>query len=274
MRLCIKMSETNKNPTHEAEYLLSNLCARGMLLMYYADNELLTETIPLTLTTYKYLRRSFDFASVCEDLKYFTGVYDYYREAYPKVYPIYKSLALLFPAGNMESGLKELQLAARNSVVLRAESSFLLSYIYLNFENNYPEGLSYCKTLHELYPENALYLALYIKNLLLMKQYDEAEKLMLTSSREEGNKYLQVQLTIFKGILQEKKYRDNKLAQQFYNQGIHDINVFDNYGDEYAAFAYYGLSRISLSNGDKQTSKIYRKAAMKLGDFKKNNFDK
>lgn len=274
MRQCIKMSETNKNPDYEAEYLLSNLCARGMLLMYYSDNELITETVPLTLSTYKYIRRSFDFASVCADLYYFTGIYDYYREAYPKVYPVYKTLAFLFPSGDMENGLKELQIASKNSTVLRAESSFLLTYIYLNFENNYPESLFYCKTLYEQYPENARYLALYIKNLLLMKQYDDAEKLMLDSSGEAENKYFQVQLIIFNGILQEKKYHDNNLAQQFYNKGIHDIPVFDNYGDEYAAFAYYGLSRISLANGEKQTSKIYRKTAMNLGDFKKNNFDK
>jgi len=43
----------------------------------------------------------------------------------------------------MEIGLKELKSAAINSVVLRAESYFLLTWIYVNFENNYPEALVY-----------------------------------------------------------------------------------------------------------------------------------
>jgi len=235
MHRCIRLCEDNKNTTNEAEYLLANLSARGMLLMFYADNDLIMEVIPLTISTYKYLRRSFDFNSVCTDLNYFTGLYNYYREAYPKAYPVYKPLALLFPGGDMEVGLKELQTAASNSVVLRAESYLLLTWIYLNFENNYPEALFFSKSIHELYPDNVLYLALYIKNLLLMRQYDEGEKLIIASPDEAGNRYFQAQLTIFKGILQEKKYLDNNLAQEYYKKGISDISNFGVYGNEFAA---------------------------------------
>jgi hypothetical protein len=274
MRQCIRLSETNDNPDYKAEYLLADLCARGMLLTFYDDNDLIMEVIPLTTSTYKHLRRAFDFAAVCTDLYYFTGVYKYYREAYPKIYPVYKPLALLFPHGDIETGLRELQTAAINSVVLRAESCSLLALIYLNFENKLSESSSYCKTLNDKYPGNVLFLITYIRNILLMKKYDEAEKLISASPEEEGNKYFQAQFIILKGILQEKKYHDNKLAQQYYNKGINDISIFGKYGNEYAAYAYFGLSRISESNGEKQTRKIYRKEAMKLADFKKINFDK
>jgi len=274
MNRCIRLSENNKNPANEAEYLLSDLCARGMLLMYYSDNDLIMEVIPLVSKTYKYLRHSFDFASSCSDLNYFTGVYNFYREAYPKVYPVYKPLSLLFPGGNSEDGLKQLHTAALNSIVLRAESYFLLTYIYLNFENNYPEAVFYSKSLHELYPGNVLYRTSYIKNLLLMRQYDEAEKLITDSSDETGNKYFQAQLPIFKGILQEKKYHDNKLAQEYYKKGISEISKFDSYGNEFTAYAYYGLSRISEVNGEKHVSKMYREKAIEFADFKNNNFDK
>jgi len=106
-----------------------------------------------------------------------------------------------------------------------------------------------------------------------MKQYDEAEKLIIASPEEAGNRYFQAQLSIFKGILQEKKYLDNILAQQYYKKGIRDISIFGGYGNEYAAYAYYGLSRISEANGEKHIHKIYRKEAMKLAEFKKINFD-
>jgi hypothetical protein len=55
LRQCIRLSETNDNPDYEAEYLLANLCARGMLLMFYDDNALISEVIPLTISTYKNL---------------------------------------------------------------------------------------------------------------------------------------------------------------------------------------------------------------------------
>ena len=223
MHHCIKLSEENSNPDYEIEYLLANLCARGMLLMFYADNDLTIEVIPLATTTYKYLRHSFEFNESCIDLNYFTGLYNYYREAYPKVYPIYESLAFLFPPGNLETGLRQLQKTAVNSVLLRAESYFSLAWICLYYENNYPESLYYGRTLHELYPENLQYLAIYIKSLLLMKRYDEAEILISASADKETKNYFQAQLIILKGILQEKKYRNIKLAQEYFNQGINEI---------------------------------------------------
>jgi hypothetical protein len=274
MRQSILLCENNKNSTYEAECLLIDLCARGMLLMFYADNHLSMEVIPLAISTYKHLRRSFNFVSNCSDLNYFTGVYNYYIEAYPEAYPVYKPVSLLFPGGNMEIGLTQLKTAAFNSIVLKAESYFLLSYIYLNFENNYPEAIWYSKSLSELYPDNEQYRALYIRNLLLIRNYDDAERLIISSTYEKSNSYFQAQLTIFKGILQEKKYLENKLAQAYYIKGSDDISNFGAYGNDYAAYAYYGLSRISEAKGDKQSSKNYWKKAMELANFKKVFSDK
>lgn len=274
MREVIKLSEANTNVTYEAEYLLADLCARGMLLMFYDDNDLILEVTPLTISTYKYLRRAFSFSASCTDLNYFTGTYNYYREAYPKIYPVYKSLAFLFPHGNMEAGLKQLQISATNSVVLRAESSYLLIWIYLGYENKLVESLNYSKILHEKYPENTLYLTVYIRNLLLMKYYDEADKLLSSNKADGGNKYFQAQLTILNGILQEKKLHNKKLAGEYYNEGISSISLYGKYGNEFAAYAYFGLSRISDDEGEKHTRRIYRKEAMKLAEFKKIDFDK
>ena len=48
---------------------------------------------------------------------------------------------------------------------------------------------------------------------------------------------------------------------------------FGAYGNEYIAYAYFGLSRIFGINGDKENQKAYRKRAMKLADLKKIDFD-
>jgi len=273
LRRCIRLSEKNRDPANEAEFLLANLCARGMLLKYYSDNNLTLQTIPLVSGTYKYLRRSFNYTQTCPDLYYYTGVYNYYREAYPQIYPVYKPLAMLLPAGNMETGLKQLHIAADKGVVLKAESYLLLSWIYLNFENKYEQALYFSKTLHDMYPDNMTYDATYIKNLLLMKQYDEAEKIIIKSSKGIENKFFQAQLTVFKGILQEKKYHDNTQAQEYYYAGINKAAPFGDYANEYTAYAYFGLSRISDAGNEKEMSKRYRGKALKLGDFKKLNFD-
>ncbi len=271
MRNCIRAS--GKKTAYEAEFLLTNLCARGMLLKFYDENNLTMDIIPLTSSTYKYLRHSFDLVDVCTDLQYYTGAYNYYREEYPKLYPVYRPLALLLPSGNREIGLRQLQNAANNAIILRAEAYFLLSWIYLTYESKYPMAMHYSKTLYELYPENPVCVVTYIKNLLLMKSYDEAEKQINASRKVPTNKYYEAQLSIFKGILLEKKYHDMNQAQQYYTQGISRISFFGACGNEYTAYGYFGLSRLCYLKGEKNAGKKFWGKALRLAVSRKINFD-
>jgi tetratricopeptide (TPR) repeat protein len=270
---CIDLCDKNKNPDSEAEILLVNLCARGLLLLHYADNDLSLEVFPLATSTYSCIRRSFNFTTSYSDFYFFTGVYNYYREAYPEVHPVYRTLAFLFPKGSKIKGLEDLNIVARNSIILKAEAYSFLTLIFLSFENNYQQATFYSKSLHAIYPDNPEYLGSFIKNLLLIKEYDEAEREIKSSVAYLKNPFFQAQVTIFKGILQEKKYNDLKQAQQLYLKGIKDVSAFRSYGDEYAAYGYFGLSRISGKNGDVNTQKMYRKLALKLADFKNIDFD-
>ncbi len=273
MHNCIRLCEEKYNPDNYAESLLTNLGARGMLLLFYADNNLSDNVFPLAKGTYHYIRQCFDYSSFYSDFYFFTGLYNYYREAYPDAHPIYKVLAMFFPKGDRVKGLGELETAAKNSIILKAESSSFLSYIYINFENNYQKAYTFSKSLHELYPANLEYLSVYLRNMLLIKKYDEAENLIRLYDNTTNNSLLQAQLAIFNGILQEKKYHNNLLAQKYYFEGLDDISVFGYYGNEFAAYAYFGLSRISDIKGDKQNKKAYRKKAIELTDFRKVNFD-
>jgi len=49
----------------------------------------------------------------------------------------------------------------------------------------------------------------------------------------------------FNGLLQEKKYQNYALAKKFYSKGISDMAAYGYYGNDYASYAYFGLSRIS-----------------------------
>ena len=273
MQNCIILCEKKMTGRDEPEYLLINLCARCMLLLYYTDNDLTSEVFPLTIGTYKYLRRSFNYTSVYSDFYFFTGLYNYYREAYPEAYPVYKTMAFLFPKGNKIKGLRELQTAAKNSIFLKADSYSFISGICIYFESNYQKAYYYSNSLYKLYPDNIQYLAMHIKNMLLLKQYDEAEELIISSGVLSTNPFYHVQLTIFNGIIQEKKYHNYNLALEYYKNGITDISLFREYGNEFAAYAYFGLSRMSEANGDRRGKKIYRKKALELADFKKIDFN-
>jgi hypothetical protein len=273
LRKCIELCGKRNSEDDEAEYLLANLSARGMLLLFYTDNNMSMDVIPLAASTYQYIRRSFNFTAVYNDFFFFTGLYNYSREAYPEAYPVYKPLALLFPKGDKIKGLKELEIVARNSILYKAESSSFLSLINLVFENNFEQAYRYSKTLHELYPYNLQYLGVYFRNMLLVKQYEEAERLFKSSVANFGNAYFQAQLAILNGILQEKKHHNDKLAEQYYSKGVRDLALFGYYGNEFAAYGYFGLSRISERRGESNYKKTYRKKGNELAEFKNINFD-
>lgn len=270
MRSCINASEKYTGDTDKAEYLLANLGASGMLLLFYADNKLSDNVFPLARKTYRHIRQAFDYTSYYPDFLFFTGLYNYYREAYPDVHPVYKVLALFFPKGDRVRGLTEMQKAAEMSIMLKAESSSFLSHIWSSFENNHTKAYTYSNYLHEQYPANLQYLAAHIRNALLIKRYGEAEELLRLSGNSTGNPYFEAQRMIFKGIIREKKYHDYKSARTYYHSGISGILSHGSYGNEFAAYAYFGLSRISE---DRQERNACRKKALELTAYMDITFD-
>ncbi|MGB8492716.1 MAG: hypothetical protein WCE64_16800 [Bacteroidales bacterium] len=274
LRTCINLCEKETPAKNEeAEYLLADLSARGLLLMFYSDNDLSLDIFPLATGTYPYIRKAFGFTSSYNDFYYFTGLFDYYREAFPEAYPVYEPLAMFFPRGDKAKGLRELRKAADSSIFLRAESLSVLSDIYISFENNYNEATWYSKTLYELYPGNYEYKDEYIKNLLLVKQYDDAEKLINAEDSTATGRFFRAQMTILAGILTEKKYHNMQQARKLYTKGISELAPFGLYSNEFSAYAYFGLSRISGAEGDRHHKRLYRRLANKMADFKKVNFD-
>ncbi len=260
---CIEKSEEYE-PENEAEFLLANLCARGSLLAYYNGNDLQSKVISVGRTTYRQLRRSFKFAGIFPDFYFFTGLYNYYREAYPEAHPVYKPLVAVFPRGDKDRGMYELRLAFRESIFLKAEASTFLSSNYKYFENDFKNASYFSKLIYNEYPSNIVYKLNCIEDFLLTGKYNEAEKLIESIVPGKLNKYYQAQLMILEGILKEKKYKNTINAEKQYLAGVENISEYSNYGNQYAAYAYYGLSRISGRNNDGQNERIYRRKAVDL----------
>jgi len=275
LKLSISISEKNSpKPDDEAEYLLADLCARGLLLVFYSDNDLSSEVIPMAAGTYHFLRESFDYISVYPDFRFFTGLYNYYREKYPAMHPVYKAFALLFPPGDANKGLAELQKASNEGIVLDAEAGSILSWIYSGYEYDYEKSLTFSRLLYEKYPGNSSYLANYIKFLLFVKQYDEAEKLILSTGRRMNNAFFRAQVIVFNGILKEKKYRDMSAASEYYREGLNALVPFSDFGNEYSAYACYGLSRVFAADKTGDLKRKFRKEANRLAEFRHMNFEK
>lgn len=258
---------------NDAENLLSGLGAVGLLLLYFADNGLARSVISLAPETYKFVMRSFEFTDVYYDFYFITGLYNYYREAYPEAHPIYRPVVIFFPHGDKKLGLRQLKMASDSSLFLKAESNAFLAGIYQSFELKPTTACHFSKKLAYRYRRNTEFRTDYIRDLLILKNYTEAEKLLEKMSNPSGNSYLQAQMDILNAIIFEKKYKNDKKAEKLYLSGIRKAEVYKDYGHEYMAYAYFGLSRISKRSGELKQMKKYRKTALDMAHYEHINFD-
>jgi hypothetical protein len=269
--ICEKMLKKNED---NKEGIFFDLVARLMLMQYYADNDISKKVISHISPAYKMIREGFAYKEEINDFYYSTGIYNYYREAYPEAYPKYKTVAFFFPKGDKKLGLEQLDLAGRQSIFLGAEAISFLSYIYMYFERDNTNALKYSNLLHLQYPDNPLYLSNLIQQLLIVRQYDEAGTyLTRLSEGARENKYFEMLYLIFTGIIEEKKNENLDASEKLYIDAISISKSYGNLANDQVSFAYYGLSRIYNQKGNVKKSKEYRKTANTLSTFREVNFD-
>ena len=257
----------------DAEDLLSGLGSVGLLLLYYADNGESGKVISLAPRTYQWVMKSFNFTKTYKDFYFITGLYNYYREAYAEAHPIYKPVMIFFPHGNKKVGLKQLKIASDSAIFLMAESNNFLAGIYQSFEKDPAQALFYSKKLKDAFVQNTQFKTGYIRDLLVIKKYGEAESLLNSIPYATVNKYFQSQVDVMKGIIQEKKYNNMKLAEQLYLSGIAKAETYGQFGSEYTSYGYFGLSRIYVEAGKNKLAKQCRKHAKEITPFDHINFD-
>lgn len=258
---------------NDAESLLAGLGAAGLLLLYYADNGLSRNVLSLAPQTLRFVMRSFDFTGEYYDFYFITGLYNYYIEAYPDAHPVYKPIAIFFPRGDKKLGLQQLRLASDSSLFLKAESNSFLAGIYQSFEFKPVTACVYSKKLTDRYPDNTEFRTDYIRDLLIIKDYNRAEKILNDIPNPSDNIYMQAKIEILKAILYEKKYNDDRTAGRLYRSGIRTAEKYKDFGHEYSAYAYFGLSRISERANKLKETKKYRKIARDMATYEHVNFD-
>jgi hypothetical protein len=107
----------------------------------------------------------------------------------------------------------------------------------------------------------------------VIKKFGEAESLLNGMPYESLNRYLQAQIDVFKGVIQEQRYKNPKSAEQLYWLGINKAELYGPMGAEYASYGYFGLSRINTAAGNNKNAKQYHRKARELSSFDHVNFD-
>lgn len=252
-----KMLDKN-NEDIEAQAM--DMISRSLLNMYYVDNGISFKAIPQIMPIYHSVIKGFTLKEKFNEFYFTTGLYNYYREAYPDAHPVYKPIASLLQHGNKVLGIKQLQLAADSCAFLRNEAMNFLKIIYLNYENNPEKALVYARRLSEKYPGNLTFQADFAETLIMDKQYERAKiPIIILLNRSNKDPGIIMKALILKGIYEEKEKKDLIIAEKNYLSGLKASEDLGPSVDAYRAYACLGLARIYKFNGNSKKSTDYRK---------------
>lgn len=265
--------EVHKMPDHQLTRFFA-MMPRLMLLQFYSDNGLAFRGVPHLTSVYRSVTNGFTFKQTTPEFNFTTGLYNYYREAYPESNPFFKPIVYFFPDGNKEEGLSELYQCWQLSDFIGPEAMLFLSYIYINFETNYGNGVKYALELTQRYPKNPLFAEYYIQLLLLNKQYAKAEKVVDSIKEDKTlSVYFKVTVSVYEAIINEQKQNNLTLSENKYHSAISSIKSYGNYSKRYLAYAYFGLSRIYQRKGLISQSDKYKSLAKSTAQYPHVSFD-
>jgi tetratricopeptide (TPR) repeat protein len=258
-RICQAMTDRNEE---DIEGIFFDLAAHALLLLYYADNGDSRSVLSLVIPAYRLLRQGFYLDQKFAEFRFFTGVYNYYREVYPVIHPVYKPVSVFFPPGDKDVGWKMLLWIMDNSVFLRAEALYFLSHIAMSMQDNPELSLTFTEEVLAIFPHNNFFRIRHMLALNSAGKYTEMKyHIKILQQEVNRDRFSSMACLIFGGIVLEKQEKNDKAAEQCYLEGLKITEQYGTRVDNYSALAHFGLSRIYERTGDKKEARNHWKEA-------------
>ena len=245
----------------DPELMFTYFTAEAMLTrMAYYDHQTL-KSVGYAKNAYSYLQKGRAFRQPYPDFYLSSGLYDYYREEYPELHPVYKPLVWLMRSGDKQKGLDQLIVAIRQSLFSQVEATLYLTHILADYENRSPEALPYLAQLAKQYPDNPFFSARYAEVLLNAQRFTPASSLidsLLLNPQliyKQIGMLLKARLRLGQGATAEA----DALAQKLLQTPPRD--------EAYQAWAYTVRARAALASGQTKQARVFYKKVLDLAEF-------
>ncbi len=176
------------------------------------------------------------------------GIYNYYRDVIPEIYPIVKPFVILFPKGDKMLGIQQLKQAAEKARYANYEATYFLIQILFNFEKKYSQALPLALKLYRKFPTNPIFHR-YVGRLYgSLGRWKEMKNTFEEVLENHSKKYL--------------GYNDSAIREAHYYLGIYHFN-FGNYDS--ALNHFYKCDEFSRSLDTGKQSGFMVMANLKIG---------
>jgi hypothetical protein len=165
----LKADKSNK----EASFFLA--AGYGFQGRLYSERQSWTKAAWAGRNSLKYMNLSRGEEEFNPELLLGDALFNYFSVWIPQNYPIMKPVMSLFPKGNKELGLKQLEKVAENAFYTRVEAQYFLFRIYASEEKRPMEALRISEYLNSKFPNNPYFHRSYARHLYAVGRIIESK---------------------------------------------------------------------------------------------------
>jgi len=216
----------------------------------------------------KYLKEIRKDDLMIPEISFGNGLFNYYSIWISERYPLLKPIIKLFPEGNKNKGVEQLNIASNNSFYTRTEAQYFLMRIYSG-EGKLSKALHLSKYLKDTYPENSIFhkyfTQLLYRNSRLNECLNESNNIIINYNKRKFG-YNEDEARIAHFFLGEIYHSNLNFDKAIFNYKK-SIDFSEKIGKQkmgYSIFSNFSLGRIFFDRNEYKQAKIYFKRVLKL----------
>ena len=216
----------------------------------------------------KYLKEIRKDDLMIPEISFGNGLFNYYSIWISERYPLLKPIIKLFPEGNKNKGVEQLNIASNNSFYTRTEAQYFLMRIYSG-EGKLSKAFQLSEYLKDTYPQNSIfhkyYTQLLYRNSRLNECLKESNNIIVNYKKRKFG-YNEDEVRIAHFFLGEIYHSNLNFEKAIFNYKK-SIEFSEKIGKQkmgYSIFSNFSLGRISFNRNEYKQAKIYFKRVLKL----------
>lgn len=272
--LAEKLYDISENKLEPAFFLAAAYAFKGRL---YSERKKWTKATLAGKNALKYFQKCKGNSDLNPELLFGDGMYNYYAQWIPENYPLLKPVLMLFPKGNKNTGIKELEKTANTAFYTRVEARYFLVQIY-GMENQYDKAYEMSKYMTEQYPDNPFFERYYARSAFVTGRLPEAERVSkdILAKIEQGK-------TGYEGVsgrtaayilayTNQLFYKNRPEAKIYYQKAIDFAKQTNSVNTGYYLSSVLGLAKIATEEKEYDLAQTYFNEVIDKGERKSSQY--
>jgi len=278
MDSCIELADKlydEKEDKVEASFFLS--AAYAFKSRIHSERQHWTRATFAGKNALKYLERCKGKSEISPELLFGDGLFNYFADWIPANYPLLKPILWLFPKGNKQLGMEQLEKVGNNGFYTRTEARYFLLQIY-GYENQYAKSYDLAKYMHQTYPDNPYFERYYLRSAFVRGYTAEADAIavrLLERINQRNTGYEAVtgrNAAYVLGYYNQYYYNNLPKAKEYYEKTVDFATQAKAFTAGYYLSALVGLAKIAETNKDYEAALAYYKTVLDKGERKSSQY--